>query len=142
MAGESSQHSSSTNINQTMKDSSSSPYILHPYENLGIVIVSCLFKEENYPTLSLPGSSDLRGISTNYRYLDHLTFRTSVTRYKPAKKGFDGGVSTASPIIKSAKWRRKERRELAQLELHTLSLVRCLSVLYSNFSLIIGKIIS
>ena len=30
------------------------------------------------------------------------------------KKGFGGGVSTASPMIKSAKGRRRERRELGR----------------------------
>ena len=55
--------------------------------------------------------------------------------------GFDGGVSAASPMIKSIKGWIKERRELALLELHTFPLWGVLA-LYSNFSLIIGKIIS
>ena len=39
----------------------------------------------------------------NCRYLDRLTIKASTARCKPKKKGFDGGVSAASPMIKSAK---------------------------------------
>ena len=63
--------------------------------------------------------------------------------------GFEGGVlgaspmikSAASPMIKSAKWWRRERRGLTQLEFPTYLLWGAFT-LYSNFSLIIEKIIS
>ena len=45
-----------------------------------------------------------------------------MARGKPEKKGSCGGVPTASPMIKSAKGWRNERRELTQLELHTFPL--------------------
>ena len=61
-------------------------------------------------------------------------------RCKLAKKGgFGDGVAAASPMIKSAK---RWKREKSAVGIAYLSLVESLSVLYSNFYLIIGKIIS
>ena len=59
--------------------------------------------------------------AANCCYLDHLTSRESIARYEPAKKkkGSDDNVSVASLMIKSVKGWKRERRELAQLELHT-----------------------
>ena len=68
-------------------------------------------KQESIPSSSmdwlllLPGSSDLQGISSA-----KLTCK---------KMGSDGGVPATSLMIKSAKGWRRERRELAQLGLHT-----------------------
>ena len=57
------------------------------------------------------------------------------------QKGCSGGSSPiASPMIKLAKIWRRARREFAQLELPTFPLGGVF-VLYSNFSLILGKII-
>ena len=59
----------------------------------------------------------------NFRYLDRMTFGALEAQCKPAKKkGSDGGVLVASPMIKLEKKWRRERRELAQLELHTFPL--------------------
>ena len=51
--------------------------------------------------------------TTNCCYLDLLTSRASVARYKPAKKGSSDSMSVASMMIKSAKGWKREKRELA-----------------------------
>ena len=56
-------------------------------------------------------------------------------------RGSNGAVLADSPMIKSTKGWRRERKELKQLGLHTFPLWGVFP-LYSNFSLIIGKIIS
>ena len=77
--------------------------------------------------LMLRGSDDQgpnkKGLSFHCRYLDRLTFRASIALYKPVKKKkrSGSGVPAASLMIKLAKGWRRERRELAQLELHTFS---------------------
>ena len=53
----------------------------------------------------------------------------------------DGSGSTVSLMIKSTKIWRRARMKFTQLELHTFPLGGVF-VLYSNFSLILGKIIS
>ena len=56
------------------------------------------------------------------------------------KRGFSGGVSATAPMIKSIKgWRKKKKKEVNAVGVAYLSLVESLFVLYSNFSLIIGK---
>ena len=86
--------------------------------------------------------------NTNCCYLDCLTFGVSTTRCKPAKqKGFSGGVSVASLMIKSAKGVEKRRKGVNVVGFAYLSLWGGgggggVSVLYLNFSLILGTIIS
>ena len=85
-------------------------------------------KEKNvHQNLSLLESSDLRGINGAM-----ITCK---------KKRSNGKVSAASSMIKLTKGCRRKRRKLAQLELHTF-LSGGVFVLYSNSSLILGKIIS
>ena len=62
-------------------------------------------------------------------------------RYKLAKRVSSGGVLAASSMIKSTKGWRRERKELEQLELYTFPSGEVF-VLYLNFFLILGKIIS
>ena len=84
--------------------------------------------------------------STNCCYLDCLTFGVSTTRCKPAKqKGFSDGVSATSLMIKSAKGVEKRRKGVSVVGVAYLSLWGGgggVSILYLNFSLILGKIIS
>ena len=47
----------------------------------------------------------------NFRYLIRLTSKASTAWYKPTKRGSGDGVSTVSPMLKSAKgWRRRRRK--------------------------------
>ena len=71
----------------------------------------------------------------NYCHLVRLIFTTSIERLKSAKRGSNGGVPSTFMMIKSAKgWRR---RRIHQLKFHIFPLLG----VYSNFPLILGKII-
>ena len=58
------------------------------------------------------------------------------------KGGFGSGVPTDSLMIKSAKGMEKRRKGISRVGVAYLSLVGSPYFLYSNFFLIIGKIIS
>ena len=78
----------------------------------------------------------------NFRYLDRMTFGALAAQCKPAKKrGSDGGVLVASPMIKLEKKMEKRKKGVSAVGVAYLSLVGSLSILYSNFSSIIGKLI-
>ena len=83
----------------------------------------------------------------NCWYLIRLIFGASTVQCRPTKKkeggggGVDGGVSVASPMLKSAKKMEKKKKKIRHLGLHTFPSWGVF-VLYSNFSLIFGKIIS
>ena len=77
----------------------------------------------------------------NCLYLDHLTSGASVTRCKPAKNGvWQRCVGRISDDYVS-KMVEKRKKGVSIVGVAYLSFVGSLSVLYSNFFLIIGKII-
>ena len=58
------------------------------------------------------------------------------------KRGSSDGVSAASPMIKSAKGVEKRMKGVSAVEVAYFSLGGGVSILYSNFPLILGNIIS
>ena len=62
----------------------------------------------------------------NCKYLVRLISGASETQCKPEKRGFDSGVSAASPMIKSAKRMEKIKKKVYAVIIAYLSLVESL----------------
>ena len=61
--------------------------------------------------------------SVNCKYLVCLISRASAAQCKPEKRGSDGGVPTASPMINSAKRMEKMKEKVCAVRIAYLSLI-------------------